>query len=225
MAMAFGGGCSCGGESCSGERSGGRDRGGQPNGRSLHGIGGDHGDESTGAGGGTVFGEVFAQAFNGAADAPLGRVLADAERLRHLAGGLALEVAEQHGVAIRLAQLPQRGVELRGDLFPGGVGFAGKQFVHDGGLLFAGAAAFDAAHGLRRDVLGGPVQPAGNHGTMAELTGAFRKREEYALGHVLGQMRIAHHSQRRRIDKINMAAHQFGKGRFRAVFRVGSQQM
>ena len=36
----------------------------------------------------------------------------------HLAGGLAFEVAQQHRVAVRFAQLTQRGIKLRGDVFP-----------------------------------------------------------------------------------------------------------
>jgi len=39
--------------------------------------------------------------------------------LRHRARGFALEITEQKGVTVWLAQLAERGVEMRGDVFPG----------------------------------------------------------------------------------------------------------
>ena len=42
--------------------------------------------------------------------------------LSTLAGGLALEIAEQHGVALGFVEFAEGGVEVRGDLFPVGLG-------------------------------------------------------------------------------------------------------
>ena len=81
--------------------------------------------------------------------------------MRHLAGGLALEVTEQQGLSVPLAQLPEGGIEMRGDVLPARVGFGGKQFIHGGGLLFAGTTAHIGADGVRREVLRSAMQPAG----------------------------------------------------------------
>ena len=112
-----------------------------------------------------------------------------------------------------------------GDVFLNGVGFGGKQFVHDGSCLFAGTAAHVSADGLRGDVLRGAMQPTGQYRAIRELGGVFREGDEHTLGHVLSEVRIAHHAQRGRIDEIHVAAHQFSERRFRAVFSVGAQQL
>ena len=69
------------------------------------------------------------------------------------------------------------------------------------------------------------MQPAGQHRAIRELGGVFREGDEHALGHVLSEVRIANHAQRRGIDEIQMAAQQFGERRFGAVFSVGAQQL
>ena len=112
---------------------------------------------------------------------------------------------------------------MRGDLFPDGVGFV--QFVHGGGLLFAGAAAHVGADGLRGDVLRGAMQPTGQHRTIRELGEVFRERDEHALSYIFREVRITNHPQRGGIDEIHMAAHQLGERWFGAVFRVGAQQL
>src|SRR5205823_3420861 len=114
---------------------------------------GDDDNESARTDGDAAFGEVFAKAFDRTADALLRGVFAGAEGLRYLARRFAFKVAQQQRVAVRLAQLAKRGVEMRGNVLPSGVGFAGKQLVHSGGLLFAGATAHIGADGLRGDVL------------------------------------------------------------------------
>jgi len=53
----------------------------------------------------------------------------------------------------------------------------------------------------------------------------MRQGRKHKLRRVLGLLRITYHSQRGGIDEIHMAAHQFGKGRFRAFFGVGAQQL
>ena len=142
----------------------------KPTGRGLDGVGGDEHDESAGAGGDAAFGQQFAQAFHRAAHALLRRLFARAERLRHLARRLALEVAQQQGVAVRLAQLAQSRVEVRGKLFPASAGFGGKQIIHSSSLLFTGAAAHIGTHGVGREVLRRAMQPAGQDGPLRELS-------------------------------------------------------
>jgi len=119
--------------------------------------------------------------------------------------------------------LAERIVEMRRDVFPGGIGFV--QFVHGGGLLFPGAAPHVGADGLRGDVLRGAMQPTGEHRAIRELGGVLREREEHALRHIFSEMRIANHAQRGGIDEIHVAAHQLGKRRFGAAFSVSAQQL
>ena len=114
---------------------------------------------------------------------------------------------------------------MRGDVFPDGVGFGGKQFVHGGGLLFAGATAHIGADGVGREVLRRAMQPAGQDGTVRELPGILRQGHERALRHVLGQVRVANHAQRGGIDEVNVPAHQFGKRRFGAALGVIAQEL
>jgi hypothetical protein len=70
----------------------------------------------------------------------------------------------------------------------GALGFGGEQFVHGSGLLFSMAAAHVGPDGLRGNVLCGAMQPAGKHRAVSELPGIFCEGDEYALGHILGEM-------------------------------------
>ena len=191
----------------------------------MHGVGGNDDHESACADRHTAFGEEVAQPFHGAADSLLRGVFGRAEDFRNLVGGLALEVTQQQRVAIWFAQLAERGVEMRGDVFPDDVRFGGKQIIHDGGLLFASAAPHVGADGLRGDVLRGAMQPTGQHRTIRELGEVFRERDEHALSYIFREVRITNHPQRGGIDEIHMAAHQLGERWFGAVFRVGAQQL
>ena len=58
-----------------------------------------------------------------------------------------------------------------------------------------------------------------------ELPGILRECDEDSLRHVLGLMRIGHHPPRGGINEINVAAHEFGEGRFGAVAGVIAQQL
>jgi len=102
-------------------------------------------------------------------------LVTNAEGWCHFARGLPFKVAEQQRVAIRLAQFAERGVEVWRDVFPRGVGFGGKHFVHGGGLLFAVATADIGADGFGREVLGCAMQPAGQDGMIPELLGIVRE--------------------------------------------------
>ena len=219
-------GCDCRGGDCPGQSSGSRgDRDSQPGRRGLHGVGGDDDDQSAGADGDAAFGKQFPQTFDGAIDAFLRGLVTDAESLRHFVRGFLFEVAEQESIAVRLAQFTESVVELRSDLFPVVVGRGGEQIIHDGSLLFADPAADVGADGLRRDVLRGAMQPAGQHRAVGELTRVFRESDEDTLRHVLGEVRITHHAQRGRIDEIDVAPHEFREGGLGPPFGVLSQKL
>ncbi len=96
-------------------------------------------------------------------------------------------------------------------MFPDGIGFGGKQFIHRGGLLFAGATAHIGANDFSREVLRCPMQPAGKDGAACEVPGILRQRHECVLGNVLREVRVANHAPRSRMDQINVPPHQFGK--------------
>jgi hypothetical protein len=192
MAMALVAVAICGGgDGCSGKSDCGGNCGRQTNGRGLDGVGGDDDDESARANGDAAFGEEVAQAFDCAIDALLRRLIADTKGLRHRPRGLALEITQEECVAIRLAQLAQCCIKVRGDVFPEGVGFGGKQFIHGGGFLFANATAHLGADGVGRKILRRSMQPAGEHVTVRKLRGVLCQSYEHTLRHILGQVRIA----------------------------------
>jgi len=206
------------------ERSG-RNGNGQSNRRGLHGVGREDDDESTCADGDATLGEEFAQPLDGTVHAFLRGLVADVESLRYLTGGLAFKVAEQQHIAILIAQLAERGVKMRGDVFPAGVGFGGKQFVHDNSLLFARLPADIGADGIGCEILCRAVQPAGQDWVMGELPGVLRQRHKHALSYVLRQMRIANHPQSGGIDEVNVTAHQLGKRQFRMACGINLQEL
>jgi len=97
------------------------------------------------------FGEEFAQAFDGAADALLRGIVGRAEGLADFAQGLILEVAEEDGSAVAVVERVHGFVEQRFDLCP--VGGGGVHGIHLRGNLFAQLAACFAAddiNGSRR---------------------------------------------------------------------------
>src|ERR1043165_1139671 len=114
---------------------------------------------------------------------------------------------------------------MRGDVFPDVAGFGGKQFFHGDGVLFSRAAALNRADGLSSNVLRSAMQPAGQDGTIDELSGALCQRHEHTLGHILRQMRVADHAPGGGIDQIHVAAHQFVESSFRPAFSVSTQQL
>ena len=183
-------------------------------------------DGQTGGGrGDAALGQVFAKTIDGSIDSLLGCLAADAEDLSHPLRRLALEVAEHDGIAIRLAQDTECIIQMRRDLFPGGVGLVSEQFIHDRGLLFTGATALDGAHRLDGDILCRAMQPTRQHRTLHQLGCVTCEGHENGLGHVLCQVRITDHSQRSGIDQIHVPPSQFGKGVFRALFQVSPQQL
>jgi hypothetical protein len=163
------------------------------------------------------------ETLDGAAHAFLCRLFARAEHERHVVRGLPFKIAQQQCVTVQLAQLTQRGVQVRGDMFPDDFGFGGKQFVHGGGLLFAGATPHIGADDVGGEVLRRAVQPAGEDRTIHELPRILCESHKHTLSHVLGQVRIANHAQGSGIDKVNVPSHEFGKRRLRAALRVIAQ--
>ena len=97
---------------CAGERCR------QSNRRRLDGVGGHDDDETVRAGCDAAFGEEFAQAFDGAADAFLRRVFTRAQSGADVAQIPAFIKPEHDGLAILLAQAPHRGIQQRSDLPP-----------------------------------------------------------------------------------------------------------
>ena len=69
------------------------------------------------------------------------------------------------------------------------------------------------------------MQPTQQDGTISELQGILRHREEYGLRHVLREMRVAKDAQGGGIDEIHMAPHQIGKCGFGSSFRVIAQEL
>ena len=114
---------------------------------------------------------------------------------------------------------------MRSDLFPGGVGFVIEQFIHDGSLLFTGAAAFGGTHGLDGDVMGRSVQPTRQHRVVYQLRCASGQGDKRRLGHVFRKMGITNHPQRCGVDPVHVPPNQFSEGVLRALIRVGSQQV
>ena len=113
---------------------------------------------------------------------------------------------------------------MRSDLLPKRIRFGATQFVHRGGLLFAGAPADFGADCIGRQIPDRAMQPARQNGTLHELPGILRQRNESALREVFRQVRVANNAQRRRIDEINMAPHQISKRCLRSSLNVITQE-
>src|SRR5437016_779385 len=98
--------------------------------------------------------------------------------------------------------------------------------MHDNGLLLALASALFPADRVRRGTPGGFVNPAGEHDASwqhARFSGQVRENH---LRHVFGQVGVAVElPESRRIYEVEMAADQFTKGCFIAIFCKASQLM
>jgi len=125
-------------------------------------------------------------------------------------------------------QLAERGVEMRGDVFPGvrlrstaarQVGSAGKQFIH------AAASCRGRGGEPRSEVCAACSEPcdATNPKDRAiyELGGVSRQRNEHPLSHFLSEVRTATIRNAGGINEIQVAARQFGERRVGAMFSVG----
>jgi hypothetical protein len=155
---------------------------------------------------------------------PLAPILiADAEGLGDLVRGLAFEVTEQQGVAVGLAQGAERGVEMRRDLFPGGVRFGA--FIHGGGLLFAHASPDVGTDSVGGNILRGAMEPPGEHGPVCEPGGVLRQGHEHGLGDVLREVRVANHPQRSGVDQVDVPPREFGKGGLGPLSGVITQEV
>ena len=64
------------------------------------------------------------------------------------------------------------------------------------------------------------MQPSKQGGVARQLMGTCRQRYESTLGDVLRQMAIPNHPQGCRIDEVDAAANQFGKGSLGMAFDV-----
>jgi hypothetical protein len=99
----------------------------------------------------------------------------------------------------------------------------GKQFIHGGGFLFALATANVGADGLSGNILGGAMQPAGQHRAAGEFSCLFRQGNKRGLRHVFGEVCIAHHAQGGGVNEVKVAPHQFTKGWLGLLLGVGQQ--
>jgi len=217
----LGGGSGCAGDNgCSRKGGNGGNRKGKSGRGGLDGVGGDEQDERARADGDAALGEDVAQTFDRPVDALLCSIFARAESVGHFAGGLAFEVTEQQGVAVRIVQFAEGGIELRGDLVPKGIGL-----VHGSGFLFARAPADFGANGFGGQVSRRAMQPACQDRAIHELAGVPGQQHEHALGYVFGQVRVANHSHRGGIHEIDVPFDQPGERIFRAAFGVSLQQV
>ena len=223
------GGCSNpgrGGNAENGERDGGGDGDGQSDRRGLDGVGGDGGDQSAGADGDAAFGEEFAQAFDGAADALLRGVVAHAEGVADFAEGFVLEIAEQDGGAVGVVERVHGFVEQRFDVRPvGGGGVHGVQGVELGGDLFAQLAAGFAADDINGGAAGDLIEPRGEDGVGRRRCGVAGEVGEDGLGDFLGELRGADLAKRGGIGEVHMALYEHGEGFFGFVPRIVSQEV
>ena len=77
------------------------------------------------------------------------------------------------------------------------------------------------AHGgtdvLGREIAGGGMQPARQHGMLMQSIGVLCESGEYGLRHVLGGVRLASHAKGGGVDKVNVSPDQFGERHFRTV--------
>jgi hypothetical protein len=83
----------------------------------------------------------------------------------------------------------------------------------------------DCAAMLRGDVARGFMPPAGQHRVGRSSSGILRQRDEHALGHVVGEVWITHHSQCGGVNEIDVPADELGKSGFRPGFGEVVQQL
>jgi hypothetical protein len=102
---------------------------------------------------------------------------------------LAVEVAENDGISIRLAQFANCCIEVGRDAFPRRSGFVAVQFINGGGLLFAGATTYFGADDFSGKISRGAMQPACQHRTLRELLDPFHQHHKNSLSHILGRGR------------------------------------
>jgi hypothetical protein len=57
------------------------------------------------------------------------------------------------------------------------------------------------------------MQPAGQHRTIRQLPGLPGESHKHRLRYILGQVHIANHAPRGRIDEVKVPPHQFGECR------------
>ena len=214
---------------------GGRERraareGGQADRCGARGMGRQHGGQSGGGRRDAPVPELGAQFFQGAGHALLRRVVAQAERLADAPPVAFLEEPQQHGLAILGRQFPERVVQHRGQVAPGGIGFVGFGSVHGHGVFPERAAAF-APEGFGGFQAGVAMQPRGQATDVLGAQPARPARPDGEIGEdglddVLRQMGVAADSPLRGSeDQPDMALDQLPERRFGTGFGIGAQQI
>lgn len=95
--------------------------------------------------------------------------------------------------------------------------------LHGNGGLFAFAAALLGADGVQSEMSRGVVKPAAHNLGRAERFGLLSEGGEHALGHILGQVGIAHQTPRGGIDHRQMAVDELPERVLRAALDVFTQ--
>jgi hypothetical protein len=101
------------------------------------------------------------------------------------------------------AQAIQGLVEMRRDLVPDGGGVGGV--IHRGEFLVVLLSATFRAEGLKGDIAGGLVKPAGDDGAGGQSRRLAREQDENGLGDFLGHGGIAHEAQGGAVNHAGVA--------------------
>jgi len=158
--------------------------------------------------------KIAVQSLQGAVDPFARAVLAHSQLSAHLRQGFVLKKAQQHRAPVFFAQRAQGLVQQRRDLLPQGLRAVRFDFSCHLDLLFlAPASGRRAPLGQGREA-GGVEQPAGEGGLLGQAASFPGQDNEHRLRDFLGQMRIAHLAQGRRIHKADPPIHQRFKRRF-----------
>ena len=110
-------------------------------------------------------------------------------------------------MAVFFIQTGNGRVEQRGDLLPRFVFRLLQKRLHMC-LLFTFCAAILDLQGIGGGKTGRAMQPTGNDCVRPQRTRLARENDEHGLGHLFGQMRVAHLPHGRRIDQVDMAGHE-----------------
>ena len=172
---------------------------------------------------GTATPEGLAQFVERTADAHLGRGFTGAQRGADLGKGTALEKTQDEGVAVVAAQTIQGLVEMRRDLVPDGGGVGGV--IHRGEFLVVLLAAAFRAEGLKGDIAGGLVKPAGDDGAGGQVGSLAREQNENGLGDFLGHSGIAHEPQGGAVNHAGMALDEGAERGFGVAFGEFPQEL
>ena len=226
-----GDGFGCGrNRSCSGHlRKRGGGNGSRPAGRGkLDGVSRERGGKRDGRGGDSAAEEMATEFFDGARDAFLSGVLADAEGATDGAEILVIVKAEDDGVVIRFAEFGHDFVENGAELVPIRRAFGGRSEKFHG-LESTGFLTELVTAGLTGNIAGSAAEPARERGVGGNAGGQFDgglgEGNKDALGDIggrIGRISLAGGGGK---DEIGVAGDELGKGGFDAVQGVIAEEL